>query len=101
MQDCFREHPEMYGSELEGDEEEVEEELRSRDSIKESGEAPAKSTAQNTSNAETGSATAASTPKPAEEAHRDSRSTTAEKAQTLGDEGGELVPRAAHDATSK
>src|ERR1700712_3521552 len=28
MQDCFRLHPEMYGSELEDDEDEVEEELR-------------------------------------------------------------------------
>lgn len=28
MQDCFREHPEMYGSELEDDEDELEEELR-------------------------------------------------------------------------
>lgn len=28
MQDCFRQHPEMYGSELEDDEDELEEELR-------------------------------------------------------------------------
>lgn len=28
MQDCFRQHPEMYGSELEDDEDEVEEAIR-------------------------------------------------------------------------
>ncbi|RFU30327.1 hypothetical protein B7463_g6029, partial [Scytalidium lignicola] len=31
MQDCFRQHPEMYGSELEDDEEEVEAELYARE----------------------------------------------------------------------
>jgi intermembrane space import and assembly protein 40 len=30
MQDCFRQHPDMYGSELEDDEDEVEEELQAR-----------------------------------------------------------------------
>lgn len=31
MQDCFRAHPEMYGSELEDDEEEVEAEIRAQE----------------------------------------------------------------------
>ena len=34
MQDCFRQHPEMYASELEDDEDEVEEELRARENAK-------------------------------------------------------------------
>lgn len=32
MQDCFRQHPDMYGSELEDDEDELEEELRAETS---------------------------------------------------------------------
>lgn len=31
MQDCFRAHPEMYGSELEDDEEEIEAEIRAQE----------------------------------------------------------------------
>lgn len=42
MQDCFRQHPEMYGSELEDDEDEVEEEIRGQIAAKET-EAPVES----------------------------------------------------------
>jgi intermembrane space import and assembly protein 40 len=42
MQDCFRQHPEMYGSELADDEDEVEEELRA-DAAAEEAERPAES----------------------------------------------------------
>ena len=34
MQDCFRAHPEMYGSELEDEEEEVEAEIRAQEDAK-------------------------------------------------------------------
>ncbi|KAH8593442.1 hypothetical protein B0O99DRAFT_742797 [Bisporella sp. PMI_857] len=34
MQDCFRQHPEMYASELDEDEDEIEEELRERERAK-------------------------------------------------------------------
>lgn len=34
MQDCFRAHPEIYGAELEDDEEDVEEELMAREELK-------------------------------------------------------------------
>lgn len=34
MQDCFRAHPEMYGSELEDDEEEIEAEIRAHEDAK-------------------------------------------------------------------
>lgn len=100
----------MYGSELEGDEEELEEELRSREGIQETrdstqsyGDEPPASTSAPVSRATNAESESKSSPlqtKPAEEAHRDSSNTTAKEAQTLGDEGGELVPRAAHDATS-
>lgn len=103
MQDCFRQHPEMYGSELEDDEEEVEEELRARESAPESSDAPVRSSSESSTQVPTEIAS-----KPTEvkteaspEPHRDSKSATADTAQKLGDEGGELLPKAVHDATSK
>ncbi|KAE8451731.1 hypothetical protein EG329_003188 [Mollisiaceae sp. DMI_Dod_QoI] len=106
MQDCFRLHPEMYGSELEDDEDEVEEEIRAQQSAKD-GDAPtATATPKQSTEAEPKPATEATsqpaeTKKPAEESHRDSSATSSESAQKGGDEGGELLPKAAHDATSK
>lgn len=95
MQDCFRLHPEMYASELEDDEDEVEEELRSREA------APA---AEPLAVASTDSQIAAK-PQPETKSEelppRDSLSTPVESAQSVGDEGGDLVPKSAHDATSK
>lgn len=40
MQDCFRQHPEMYGSELEDDEEEVEEAIREQQAQRAQADAP-------------------------------------------------------------
>lgn len=102
MQDCFRQHPEMYGSELEDDEEEIEEEIRAQEAAK-SGEATAKSTAEPIPqpSEETPSQPAEQKKVVVEAPHRDSQSTTLEGAQKAGDEGGELVPKAAFDASSK
>ncbi|CZR64795.1 related to rabbit histidine-rich calcium-binding protein [Phialocephala subalpina] len=110
MQDCFRQHPEMYGSELEDDEEEVEQEIRAQQAGKE-GEAPdtppatPKETTESVSKPATDSTDATSEsikPKnPVEESHIDSSATTSEDSQKAGDEGGELLPKSAHDATSK
>jgi len=106
MQDCFRQHPEMYGSELEDDEDEVEEEIRARQSAKDEDAAAATATPKESTESGPKPATEA-TPEPTEikksveESHRDSSATTLESAQKGGDEGGELLPKAAHDATSK
>ncbi len=54
MQDCFRQHPEMYGSELEDDEDEVEEELRanaSKSETDQSTERPSPAASQSASSA--------------------------------------------------
>ncbi|RAL61178.1 hypothetical protein DID88_010257 [Monilinia fructigena] len=119
MQDCFRAHPEMYASELEDDEAEVEEELRAREAAKGSDEGSleqSKSSKQEDTESKkakekssepltpTTQIDTESNSKPTEEKRRDSQnsqnSNTPESPQNLGDEGGKLVPRAAHDATS-
>ncbi|KAF8856347.1 hypothetical protein BDZ45DRAFT_654261 [Acephala macrosclerotiorum] len=110
MQDCFRQHPEMYGSELEDDEEEVEQEIRAQQAEKE-GDAPVTPPATSkemielipkpATDATEAAPEAAAPEKPVEEAHRDSTAMTSEGAQTAGDEGGELLPKSIHDATSK
>jgi intermembrane space import and assembly protein 40 len=41
MQDCFRQHPEIYGSELADDEGEVEDELRAEAAAREAGQSAA------------------------------------------------------------
>lgn len=90
MQDCFRQHPEMYGSELEDDEDEAEEELRAREStrtLESSSQEPGLVSDQprpSHSTAQTES----------QEANliKDS-STSTGKPALAGDEGGELGPR--------
>lgn len=103
MQDCFRQHPEMYGSELEDDEEEIEEEIRAQENAKATGEASAKSTSETApETSKEALPTGPEEKKVIQEApHRDSQSTTKAETQKAGDEGGELVPKAAYDATSK
>jgi intermembrane space import and assembly protein 40 len=93
----------MYGSELEDDEDEIEEEIRAREGAEVSGEISAKSTSEPTPQ----TAKEAQSP-PTEEKrgtlealHREGQNTTAAEVQRGGDEGGELVPKAAHNATSK
>lgn|ERR1700683_5195213 len=103
MQDCFRQHPEMYGSELEDDEDEVEEEIRAQESEKASSEASAKSTPESAleSSKEALSPPAQEKKATPDASHRDSQSTTAAETQKAGGEGGDLVPKASYDATSK
>lgn len=99
MQDCFRAHPEMYASELEDDEDEVEEELRAREAASSGDENPSKPEPSAQASAER--IPRDEPKKPAEEAHRDSSSTAVGSAETSGDEGGELLPKSVHDATAK
>lgn len=117
MQDCFRLHPEMYGSELEDDEDEVEAELRARESAAASGdekdasertqqvsdkpapplaeeEKPTQSTEQNQPAQPFEDNTVV------EEQRRDTSKASAESVPKIqGNEGEELVPKAFHDAT--
>jgi len=112
MQDCFRQHPEMYGSELEDDDDEVEEELRAREADPASGDdvgddapqpspqkaaEPMKETPRTTDQ----KAPPPEPKSPSPESHSESSKRTASKPERSGDEGGELLPKAAHDATSK
>jgi intermembrane space import and assembly protein 40 len=93
----------MYGSELEDDEDELEEELHTRDAAP-AGDAPSQPTADAAASAAKEVAPEPSKPSkkaPAEDSHRDSIVTSAEDAQKAGDEGGKLVPKGAHDTTSK
>ena len=92
----------MYGSELEDDEDDMEDEIRAQESAKASGETSAKLAPESAPQA------AEASPKPSEQEnavseapHRDSQSTTVAETQKAGDEGGELVPKAAYNATSK
>lgn len=116
----------MYGSELEDDEDEIEEELQAREAAnpshrdsqttivgsaqkegdeggdllgKEVNDASASKTPQQTSSKITEEASNASEGKPTE-SHNDSQHTTAESTQTAGDEGGDLLPKAAYDAST-
>jgi len=103
MQDCFRQHPEMYASELEDDEDEVEEELRAREAVP-AGEQTTVPSSKSTKVAEPSQSTAipaAEESKPVEQAHQDRSSTTVENTQKAGDEGEELLPKGVHDARSK
>ncbi|KAM3086237.1 Oxidoreductase [Clarireedia jacksonii] len=123
MQDCFREHPEIYASELEDDEEEVEQELRAREMANQGEERSAEPQTPNTSKAiespskpvEPVSSPAKPVSEPAVEKHQDSREVApkeqehfrdSQNAKTAtvdhaGDEGEELLPRAAFDARTK
>jgi intermembrane space import and assembly protein 40 len=95
MQDCFRQHPEMYGSELEDDEDELEEELRAE------GSPHGSDTSHDTPTPLNGQ------PQPSQPVAQEGLkpaiqiSKSATKSIKGGDEGGELVPRAAHEGTSK
>jgi len=94
MQDCFREHPEMYGSELEDDEEEVEEELRVQAAEKEAASPVQSEAAPIASIAE--QATAKLT---TEESITVAKSD--DKTKKGGDQGSELVPKDAVDAPAQ
>jgi intermembrane space import and assembly protein 40 len=88
----------MYASELDDDEDGVEEELRAREAAP-SGDASAKSSTDSPDTTTTPSQSESEKPK--ELSYRESSSTTFASAHTGGEEGEEFVPKATHDATSK
>lgn len=102
MQDCFRLHPEMYGSELEDDEDELEEELHAREGAQQSRDA--QSTPAPEASAQPAHEVSSETSekgKPVEgQSHTDSPDTTPKSVDASGDEGGDLLPKDAHDASS-
>jgi intermembrane space import and assembly protein 40 len=117
MQDCFRLHPDMYGSELEEDEDEVDE-LLARETAQPAEETPVESSPTKAASAPSTEATEKPSPKAASapsteskteqptsglkkeiEHQRDSKHTAPGNVQIGGDEGEELLPKSAHDAT--
>lgn len=117
MQDCFRQHPEIYGSELEDDEDEVEQELlaRENDPSNQHDESAAEATppvAQKTAKPSEPKTAEAKTAKPktapedaSSVAEKTSKATPDASIETSNDEqddkdkDDELIPKAAHDAT--
>jgi intermembrane space import and assembly protein 40 len=115
MQDCFRLHPELYGSELEDEEDEIEEELLARE--KESSGQPKGETSvpvteatapvtQKTSRPDelvTASREGPNgkQPKEASTAQTDDITQDSSDAQASSEKYDELIPKAAHDATKK
>jgi mitochondrial intermembrane space import and assembly protein 40 len=95
MQDCFRQHPEMYGSELEDDEDELEEELRAEGSQHSSDVSHDTPTPVN-GQPQPPQPVAQKGPRPAIESSK-----SATKSINAGDEGDVLVPKAAHGGTSR
>jgi intermembrane space import and assembly protein 40 len=90
MQDCFRQHPEMYGSELEDDEDEVEEELK------------ADATSRATDDSDRPLPPSNSQPqvtrvKEAVESATETKGSPSSRSVEEGD----IVPKVAHDATTK
>lgn len=96
MQDCFRLHPEMYGSELDDEEDDIEDELRARQEASANGEeleapksqAPTPTTIQETPNTPQKTSTPETKPE---------KQNTIEATKSTDTE--EVVPKAAHDAT--
>lgn len=95
MQDCFRLHPEVYASELEDDEDEVEEELRAREAATSGDPSEQPSTGSPKPQA------SSPTELKKEEVHLDSSDPAFKNATKAGGEVKESTPKAAHDATSK
>lgn len=111
MQDCFRLHPEMYGSELEDDEDDVEDEIRAQeaqraqetDGKSQSQEADSPAKSQPLKIAPTSAPQGAEKEIPAEkESPKAALKTEEVKVPTSAPESSEeAVPRAAYDASSK
>lgn len=96
MQDCFRAHPEMYGAELEDEEEEIEAEIRAQEAAK--AEAREKDAAAEPQDDKV-------TPrKEAQDVKAAVKENAAEKAPTpthpeTADTSEKVVPKTAYDAT--
>lgn len=114
MQDCFRLHPEMYGSELEDDEDEIEEELRARengssdkseDEISAPAIEPTAPVVQKTT--QPGEQNISRTTSSDEQskqrsiAQADDSKQVSRHTQASSEKDDELIPKAAHDATKK
>ena len=94
MQDCFRQHPEMYGEELAEDEDDVEAELHAREEAQASsggvGEAAPKSPST--------TASVSKSSKTVEEPYRERREASHELQKAGHEKTDDLLPKAAHDA---
>lgn len=92
MQDCFRAHPEMYGSELEDDEEELEAEIRAQEAAKAEARAAESGDDNVTPKKEAQDVKAAVKEEVAEK-------TPAPATPETADAGEKVVPKTAFDAT--
>lgn len=97
MQDCFRLHPEMYASELDEEEDEMEEELRARETAQ-SGES---GSSEEVSHEAAKSSPPSSESKEVEHPHRDGTGSDGQSDETAGKQADELLPRAVFDSQSK
>lgn len=97
MQDCFRAHPDMYGAELEDDEEELEAEIRAQEAAKAEARENEAAAAESQDNKLT----------PVKEA-QDVKAAVKEKAEEktsapahpeAADAGEKVLPKTAYDAT--
>ena len=94
MQGCFRAHPEMYGSELEDDEEELEAEIRAHEDAKAAARGDISHEEANFS-AKSAESTLSHQPT---SAPKETLSTTTPDEPLAGDESGDLVSKAIADA---
>ena len=115
MQDCFRLHPELYGSELEDEEDGIEDELRTREngsSSKSEDEILVQATESTAPVAQKatgpGVQETASNETPGDKqsmqqsnAQPDDSTQTSSDAQVSSAKDNELIPKALHDATKK
>lgn len=95
MQDCFRLHPEMYGSELDDEEDDIEDELRARQEASngEESEEPKSEALTPTTIQETPQKSLATESKPKKQSKPVETTNSTDAAE-------EVVPKAAHDATA-
>jgi mitochondrial intermembrane space import and assembly protein 40 len=103
MQDCFRQHPEMYGSELEDEEDEIEEEILAQENAKASSEESTKPTFESAPEPSKDALSPPAQEKAAAPNTSDgeNQDTAAAETRKTGHESGDLVPKASYDATSK
>jgi intermembrane space import and assembly protein 40 len=100
MQDCFRQHPDVYGAELEDDDEdnEIEEEIRVREAPQ-NAETPEKLSSEPAKVEEHAEKASPSTPN--EKPPRDTQKVKLHEDPEGGEAADDLLPKAVHDATSK
>jgi len=109
MQDCFRAHPDIYGAELEEDEDELEDEIRAQEAQKAqdrgepTGQEPDVVERDSPAKSESVKTAPAPTPKAKKEvpAERETEEAAPKPTANATKESEEDVPKAAHDATSK